>query len=135
MAAVGTAPPRKVGTTAPPRTWRFSFPRYERGPKPRRRAEFWLLLLAGGITTALYALASLGQDGHLPLHLWGFLAAVLGLSMAVHLANRWLVPNATPVLLPIATLLSGIGFVEIARWDPVGSGQQASWAAISAGLY
>ena len=39
---------------APARTWRFAFPTYERGPKPRRRAEFWLLLLACGITTALY---------------------------------------------------------------------------------
>jgi len=128
--------------TAPARTWRFAFPAYERGPKPRRRAEFWLLLLACGITVALYALASLGQDGRLPLHLWGFLGAILGLAMGVHLANRWLVPNATPVLLPIATLLNGIGFVEIARWSTLplyasesSSQQQATWVAISAVLY
>jgi cell division protein FtsW (lipid II flippase) len=121
--------------TAPPRTWRFAVPAYERGPKPRRRAEFWLLLLASGITTALYSLASLGQDGRLPLHVWGFLGVILGLSMGVHLANRWLVPNATSVLLPIATLLNGIGFVEIARWNPVYAQQQATWVAISAALY
>jgi cell division protein FtsW (lipid II flippase) len=121
--------------TAPPRTWRFALPAYERGPKPRRRAEFWLLLLASGITTALYSLASLGQDGRLPLHVWGFLGVILGLSMGVHLANRWLVPNATSVLLPIATLLNGIGFVEIARWNPVYAQQQATWVAISAALY
>jgi peptidoglycan glycosyltransferase len=136
MVATGTAPAR----TFPARTWRFAFPTYERGPKPRRRAEFWLLLMACGVTTALYALASLGQDGRLPLHLWGFLGAVLGLSMAAHLVNRWLVPNATSVLLPIATLLNGIGFVEIARWSrvyPYGpeAQEQALWAAISAGLY
>jgi cell division protein FtsW (lipid II flippase) len=136
MVATGTAPER----LAPARTWRFAFPAYERGPKPRRRAEFWLLLLACGITTALYSLASLGQDGRQPLHLWGFLAAILGLSMAAHLVNRWLVPNATSVLLPIATLLNGIGFVEIARWStvyPYGpeAGEQALWAAISAALY
>jgi cell division protein FtsW (lipid II flippase) len=122
-------------SVAPPRTWRFAFPGYERGPKPRRRAEFWLLVLAGGITTALYALAALGQQGRLPLNLWGFLAAVLGLSMGVHLANRWLVPNATPVLLPLATLLNGIGFVEIARWNPPYAQAQATWAAISAAVY
>ena len=121
--------------TAPPRTWRFAFPAYERGPKPRRRAEFWLLLMACGITTALYSLASLGQDGRLPLNAWGFLAAIFGLSLGVHLANRWLVPNATSVLLPIATLLNGIGFVEIARWNPVYAQQQATWVAISAALY
>ena len=127
-------------SVAPPRTWRFEFPRYERGPKPRRRAEFWMLVLAGGVTTALYALASLGQQGRLPLNLWGFLGAVLGLSLGVHVANRWLVPNATPVLLPLATLLNGIGFVEIARWNNLSSlhGEaqaQATWAAISAVVY
>lgn len=122
-----------------PRTWRFAFPRYEFGPKPRRRAELWLLVLACGITTALYALASVGQDGRLPLDLWGFLFVVLGLSVGVHLVNRWLVPNATSVLLPIATLLNGIGFVEIARWNPPSqdqeAAQQALWVAISAALY
>ena len=122
-------------SVAPPRTWRFAFPLYERGPKPRRRAEFWMLVLAGGITTALYSLASLGQQGRLPLNLWGFLGAVLGLSMGVHLANRWLVPTATPVLLPLATLLNGIGFVEIARWNPANAQAQATWAAISAAVY
>jgi cell division protein FtsW (lipid II flippase) len=121
--------------TAPARTWRFAFPTYERGPKPRRRAEFWLLVMACGITTALYSLASLGQDGRLPLHVWGFLGVIFGLSMGVHVANRWLVPNATSVLLPIATLLNGIGFVEIARWNPVYAQQQATWVAISAALY
>jgi peptidoglycan glycosyltransferase len=122
-------------SVAPPRTWRFAFPQYERGPKPRRRAEFWMLVLAGGITTALYSLASLGQQGRLPLNVWGFLGAVLGLSLGVHLANRWLVPNATPVLLPLATLLNGIGFVEIARWSPLQAREQATWAAISAAVY
>lgn len=122
-------------SVAPPRTWRFAFPLYERGPKPRRRAEFWMLVLAGVITTALYSLASLGQQGRLPLNLWGFLGAVLGLSLGVHLANRWLVPTATPVLLPLATLLNGIGFVEIARWNPANAQAQATWAAISAAVY
>ncbi len=123
-----------------PRTWRFALPRYEFGPKPRRRAELWLLVLACAITTSLYALASVGQEGKLPLNLWGFLFVVLGLSVGVHLANRWLVPNATSVLLPLATLLNGIGFVEIARWNPPTSTnqvarQQALWVAVSAGLY
>lgn len=118
-----------------PRTWRFAFPRYEAGPKPRRRAEFWLLVLACGITAALYSLASLGEQGRLPLHLWWFLGAILSMSVLVHLANRWLVPNATSVLLPIATLLNGIGFVEIARWHQSYANQQATWVAISAVLY
>lgn len=120
---------------APARTWRVELPRYERGPKPRRRAEFWLLVLSCGITTALYALASVGQAGRLPLNLWGFLGAVFGLLVGVHLANRWLVPNASSVLLPLASLLNGIGFVEIARWNPTSARAQALWDAISALVY
>jgi cell division protein FtsW (lipid II flippase) len=88
-----------------------------------------------GITTALYALASVGQAGRLPLNLWGFLAAVFGLLVGVHLANRWLVPNASSVLLPLASLLNGIGFVEIARWKPPQAREQALWDAISAIVY
>jgi peptidoglycan glycosyltransferase len=37
------------------------------------------------------------------------------------------------VLLPIATLLNGVGYVEIARWDPPLAGNQALWVLISAG--
>jgi cell division protein FtsW (lipid II flippase) len=113
----------------------MELPRYERGPKPRRRVEFWLLVMSCGITTALYALASVGQDGKLPLNLWGFLAAVFGLSIGVHLANRWLVPSASSVLLPLASLLNGIGFVEIARWNVPEAHEQAAWDAISAIVY
>ncbi len=137
--ANGSARVTALALPAPSSVWVRAFyrvfPAYERGPKPRRRVEFWLLVLASGITTALYALASLGQNGRLPLHVWGFLGAVLGLSMGVHVVNRLAVPNATPALLPVATLLNGIGFVEIARWNPPYAMQQATWAAISAALY
>ena len=82
-----------------------------------------------------YVLASLGQDGELPLHLWGFLGAILGLSLAR--APRQPLARAQRqrrCCCPIATLLNGIGYVEIARWNPpYGPGQQALWAAISAG--
>ena len=34
------------------------------------------------------------------------------------MANRWLVPDANAVVLPLAALLNGIGYVVIARWNP-----------------
>ena len=34
------------------------------------------------------------------------------------MANRWLAPNANAVILPLAALLNGIGYVVIARWNP-----------------
>jgi peptidoglycan glycosyltransferase len=45
-----------------------------------------------------------------------------------------LAPYSSQVLLPLATLLNGIGYVEIARWDPGTSEpqNQALWVLISA---
>ena len=60
---------------------------------------------------------------------------VLALSLAAHLANRWLVPNANPVVLPIAALLNGIGYVVIARWNPPFAKAQAGWVALGIALY
>ena len=48
------------------------------------------------------------------------LGVILGLSLVAHVANRWLVPNANAVVLPIAALLNGIGYVVIVRWTPAG---------------
>ena len=44
------------------------------------------------------------------------------------MANRWLAPNANAVILPLAALLNGIGYVIIARWDPGQAKGQAAWA-------
>ena len=43
---------------------------------------------------------------------------MLGLALVAHMANRWLVPDANAVILPLAALLNGIGYVVIARWNP-----------------
>ena len=111
-------------------------PAYERGPKPRRRTELGLLVFGSVITAALYALASLGAKSKLPDHLAPFLGVVLGLSLVAHLANRWLVPRANPVILPIAALLNGIGYVVISRWNLQNEPKlQAGWAALSVALY
>jgi peptidoglycan glycosyltransferase len=51
------------------------------------------------------------------------------------MANRWLAPNANAVILPLAALLNGIGYVVIARWDPGQAKGQAAWAALGVVLY
>ena len=51
------------------------------------------------------------------------------------MANRWLVPNANAVILPLAALLNGIGYVIIARWNPPYARQQAGWIALGVVLY
>ena len=60
---------------------------------------------------------------------------VLALTLGVHLANRWLAPHANPVLLPLAALLNGIGYVEIVRWNPPAAQQQATWTLLGPSLY
>ncbi len=118
-----------------PRARASALPPWPRGPKPRRRAELGLLIFGSFITVALYVLAELGQNSKIPEHIGPILGVVLALSLAAHLANRWLVPNANPVVLPIAALLNGIGYVVIARWNPPFAKAQAGWVALGIALY
>jgi peptidoglycan glycosyltransferase len=91
------------------------------------------MFLAWLITTAFYVLASLGAQNHLPQRLGVFLTVIVVISLAMHVAIRFFAPYASQILLPVATLLNGIGYVEIARWDPPLAGDQALWFLISAG--
>jgi len=112
-----------------------SIPRYQFGPKPKRRTELGLLVFGWVIVTALYVLASLGHTSHIPPHIGPFLGVLFALTVIAHLANRWLVPNAHPVVLPIVVLLNGIGYVVIARFNPAFASAQAGWTAIGVFLY
>ena len=111
------------------------FPRYVFGPKPKRRTELGLLVFGSLLIVALYVIAALGQKSKIPDNLGAFLGIVLGLSLLAHMANRWLAPNANAVILPLAALLNGIGYVVIARWDPGQAQGQAAWAALGILLY
>ena len=125
-----------VAYSAPPSTgfgWRL--PAFQRIPKPRRRTELGLLLFVWVIIGLLYTLAALGAKGHLPPHAISFLVVLLLLTLGVHLSNRWLAPHANPVIVPLAALLNGIGYVEIVRWNPPAAQQQATWTLLGASLY
>ena len=114
---------------------RVLFPPYQKIPKPRRRTELGLLLLVWIIIALLYSLTFIGSKNHLPPHVVTFLGILLCLTMGIHLVNRWLVPHSNPVLLPLATLLNGLGYVEIVRWNPPAAQQQATWTILGAVLY
>ncbi len=107
----------------------------------RRRTELGLLVLGSVIIAGAYALASLGRTADLPANIGPFLAVVLGLFLAAHLAVRRLAPGADPLFLPIAALLNGIGYVFIARLDeaskhPHGyAAAQAGWTFIGIGAF
>jgi cell division protein FtsW (lipid II flippase) len=87
------------------------------GVGQRRRSELGLLLVAIVVLTLAYLLASLGTYGVLPANALEFICVTAGLALIVHLANRYLAPEADPVIMPVVLLLNGLGFVMIYRLD------------------
>jgi peptidoglycan glycosyltransferase len=95
----------------------------------RRNTELGLILLVVVITASAYTLASLGTLAVIPANIVPFLLVVLSLLVAAHVAVRKLAPDADPLLLPLAAVLNGIGYVFIARLDEDLAGLQAGWTA------
>jgi cell division protein FtsW (lipid II flippase) len=96
----------------------------------RRRAELGLIVLAVLITGGAYTLASLGRTSSVPANIGPFLAVIFALLVIAHLAVRRLAPEADGLLLPLAAVLNGIGYVFIARLAPDKAGLQAVWTAV-----
>ncbi len=85
---------------------------------------------------AAYVLAAAGTTAKIPGDLGPFLAIVIGLALAAHIANRLYAPDANPVLLPLVSLLNGLGYVMIARIGPPHfATAQAGWTAVGVGAY
>ena len=101
----------------------------------RRNTELGLIVLALLIIAGAYVLAALGRTASMPTNLVPFLVVIVGLLVVAHVALRRLAPDADPVLLPIAGLLNGIGYVFIARLDPDLAGLQATWTALGVGAF
>ncbi len=98
--------------------------------KLRRRTELGLILIGAIITASAYALASLGRTASLPANIGPFLGAIVGLILIAHIGVRRLAPLADGMLVPLAGLLNGLGYVMIARLDSELAGLQAIWSAI-----
>ncbi|MGN6300148.1 MAG: FtsW/RodA/SpoVE family cell cycle protein [Angustibacter sp.] len=86
-------------------------------PRTRRGVELVLLVFAVGIVLLAYANVGLAIDGSLPPSLLSYGVGLIVLVGAVHLLLRWRAAYADPVLLPIATVLNGLGLVMIHRLD------------------
>ena len=101
----------------------------------RRNTELSLLFTAAIVIVAAYVLASLGRLAELPANIVPFLGIILGLLLVAHIATRHLAPLADPVLLPLAGLLNGFGYVFIARLDEDLAGLQAVWTLVGVGAF
>jgi cell division protein FtsW (lipid II flippase) len=109
----------------------------------RRNTELGLMLMVVIITAGAYVLASLGSEARIPANIIPFLVIVLGLLLGAHVALRRLAPESDPILLPMAALLNGLGYVVIAGLPeqfnmPSGevlARQQAVWTAVGVAAF
>jgi peptidoglycan glycosyltransferase len=96
----------------------------------RRRAELGLIVLAIVVVGGLYTLASLGRTASVPANIGPFLGIIAALFIGAHIAVRKLAPNADGILLPLAAMLNGVGYVFIARLNSGLADNQAIWTAV-----
>jgi peptidoglycan glycosyltransferase len=108
----------------------------------RRNTELGLLVLSTLVTVGAYVLASLAEDSQIPSNIGPFLAFVVGLQIVAHVGMRRLAPHADGMLLPLASLLSGLGYVFIVRIDeanpngPDGlAGLQSMWLGVGVAAF
>jgi cell division protein FtsW (lipid II flippase) len=89
----------------------------EHAPRTRRNVELVLLVLAIAVAMAAYAMVGVAQHGSWPPGVFGYGAGLALLTGGLHLVLRFRASYADPVLLPIATVLNGLGLVMIHRLD------------------
>ena len=94
-----------------------------------RTIELLLILLAVGITALAYVNVNLAVLGQLPEHVWWHVGIFGVLALALHLVLRWRARYADPLMLPIATVLNGLGLVMIHRIDLVSAAGGTSGVA------
>ncbi|QMU96789.1 cell division protein FtsW [Microbacterium esteraromaticum] len=110
-----------------------------RMPQKQRNREFWLLLFAlliSGASLTLVQLGALDRIDPMILVIGGGLAVLV---FALHVVLRVVAADADPFVLPISTVLTGLGIAMIYRidiaknytgWDMFSS-KQLAWTAIS----
>ena len=107
--------------------------------RPRRGTELALTVLALAIVLGAWVNVDLALNGTAPAELATVGTGLLVLVAGFHLVLRWKAPYADPLLLPIATLLNGLGLVMIHRLDIAGGQKgldgdafrQLQWTALS----
>lgn len=110
-----------------------------RVPARLRNLELLLLACAFVITGGALVLVQLGALGTVDTQLFTYIGILDALVLSVHIALRFVAVQADPFLLPIATVLNGIGIAMIYRidlaegrlgWEAAGVRQMA-WTAVA----
>ena len=101
--------PRATPTSCPPS------PRS--GPAPAATSSCCCCCSPSASCCVAYLNVGLAMNGAFPPDMLSYGAGLLGIAGAFHLVLRWRASYADPLLLPIATLLNGLGLVMIHRLD------------------
>jgi cell division protein FtsW (lipid II flippase) len=110
-----------------------------RVPARMRNLELVLLLVASGINAAAICLVQLGAIGEIDSTLFTYGAGLTLLVFAMHVTMRVVAPDADPFILPVITVLNGLGIAMIYRldvgdnltgWDAAGV-RQMVWTALA----
>jgi cell division protein FtsW (lipid II flippase) len=104
-----TVPPPALGSQPP-----------EEAPVTRRSSELAMTAFALGIVAFAFASVALSLKGQHPSTIIEYIVAYSAIIAGAHLAVRKFAPYADPLLLPIATVLNGLGLVMIYRLNQVG---------------
>jgi len=108
-------------------------------PQKLRNIELGLLLAALGLSALSLALVQWGVLGSLDWSLLTYATGLAGLTFGMHLILRLVARDADPFIVPIATMLNGLGITMIHRldlaagssgWEAAGVRQMA-WTAIA----
>ena len=92
----------------------------EEASAKRRSTELWMVLFACGIVAFAFASTAFSLKGQHPSTFLEYMVAFMVIVLGAHLAIRRWAPYADPLLLPIATLLNGLGLVMIYRLNQAG---------------
>jgi cell division protein FtsW (lipid II flippase) len=110
-------------------------------PRKRRGAELLLILFALALTLAADAVIDINVSASLSAA-FPYLAGACGLlALLAHLAVRWRIPYADPVILPCVVLLNGLGLAMIHRIDMInepplnGARQQLIWTGLGVAMF
>jgi len=89
-------------------------------PVTRRSTELLMTAFGLAIVALAFLATSLSLKGQHPSTIIGYIVSYCVIIIGAHLAVRKFAPYADPLLLPIATLLNGLGLVMIYRLNQAG---------------
>ncbi|ANG84637.1 FtsW/RodA/SpoVE family cell cycle protein [Microbacterium aurantiacum] len=110
-----------------------------RVPQTQRNRELALLIFALALTWSAVALVQLGALGEINWRFLIYCGGLTALVVALHIVLRLVARDADPFVVPIATLLTGLGIAMIYRLDIAAirfgwgafSTRQLAWAGIA----